>query len=161
MRKIIGTCKECNKPHWAKGYCRIHYERYRSRVYRANHPEYNKRNNERNRLTMRKKRENPLLRAKFIKKCREWRKNLKYEIFSHYSGEQPTCAKCGFADIRALCLDHINNDGAEHRRSLSPKGRGGTSTTVYQDLKKRRFPLGYQILCCNCNRIKEVENVVR
>jgi hypothetical protein len=109
-------------------------------------------------LLMRKKRQDPVFRKKCVEDTKEWRKNLRYEILSHYSGEQPKCVKCGFSDIRALCLDHINNDGAAHRRSLSNNSwRGGNAVGVYVDIRRRGFPEGYQILCHNCNRIKEVE----
>ena len=86
---------------------------------------------------------------------RDRNRELKYEVFSRYSNnEQPYCAACGFADIRALCIDHIKNDGASHRREV-----GGGGTTLYRNLKKRNFPEGFQVLCSNCNQIKEHERI--
>ena len=88
-----------------------------------------------------------------------WRENLKNKIISHYSNGTMECAICGHSDRRALCLDHINNDGAEHRRSLDKNGnkKNVSNTSVYQSLLKQNFPEGYQVLCHNCNFIKEFE----
>ena len=89
------------------------------------------------------------------KKTRDWRKKLRYEVLSHYSGEQPKCAKCGIADIRLLVLDHINNDGAKERKFLRPDlEKGANSIMVYSLARKNNFPPNYQILCYNCNMLK-------
>lgn len=88
----------------------------------------------------------------------EWRENNREKVLSYYSQGKLECAKCGFKDIRALCLDHINNNGAEHRKSLgNGKKRAVGSCDVYLSLIKKGFPDGFQVLCHNCNQIKEVE----
>ena len=46
-----------------------------------------------------------------------------------------------------LTLDHINNDGAEHRRRM-------VSKDIVLYLIRNNFPEGFQILCYNCNCIK-------
>ena len=56
------------------------------------------------------------------------------------------CDCCGEDDIRFLTIDHINNDGAEHRRQI---GNGGV--TLYNWLKKNDWPEGFRVLCANCN----------
>jgi hypothetical protein len=53
-----------------------------------------------------------------------------------------------------LQIDHVNNDGAEHRKQL---GRGGSR--LYQWLRKHNFPTGFQVLCANCNRGKALLGV--
>jgi hypothetical protein len=63
----------------------------------------------------------------------------------HYSGQNPRCACCGEAGLAFLTLDHVNNDGAEHRRRH--KGHQGT----YRQLKADGYPPGIQVLCYNCN----------
>ena len=103
-----------------------------------------------------------MFRTKHPEKCRkytrDWTIKLKYEIFSHYSGEQPKCAKCGFSDMRALCLDHIYNDGAEERRMITNGVRNNfNGQKIYQWVKKNNFPDRYQVLCFNCNIIKQRE----
>lgn len=94
--------------------------------------------------------------ARISKYLKEWREGLKIKVLSFYSQEKLNCASCGYKDIRALCLDHIKDDGAEHRRRLgNGKRRETGSSTIYLDLIKRGFPKGFQVLCHNCNFIKE------
>ncbi len=80
----------------------------------------------------------------------------------HYCIGLIQCSKCGFEDIRALCIDHINGDGANHRRQitsndLSKKPRDGGGSNTYRWLKRNGYPEGFQVLCFNCNQIKECE----
>lgn len=81
---------------------------------------------------------------------------LKQEIISQYSNGELWCAQCGFNDIRALSLDHINGEGAKHRRSLSC-GRG---SKFYQFLRREGFPMKQelQVLCMNCQWVKRYTN---
>lgn len=79
---------------------------------------------------------------------------IRDEAFSHYGGA--FCQRCGFSDDpRGLELDHINNDGADERRTLGSTGRGHK---FYSWLKKQGWPDGYQVLCATCNRIKHEEH---
>ncbi len=67
----------------------------------------------------------------------------------HYSSGGPIiCRCCGESQIEMLSLDHISNDGAQHRKS-EPAAR---SLPTY--LRSRDFPPGYQVLCLNCNIAK-------
>lgn len=86
---------------------------------------------------------------------KKWGYKLKLEVFIHYSYNPPRCVICGFNDIRALALDHINNDGAKQRRSLKT-GKKISGRGIYALLKKQGYPEGFQILCANCNMIKEL-----
>ena len=61
------------------------------------------------------------------------------------------CVRCGYANVDALSLDHINDDGQSHRAIA------GGGYNLYWDLKRRDFPPGLQVLCMNCNWIKEVQ----
>lgn len=72
------------------------------------------------------------------------RENSRNLVFKHY-GDKCTC--CGEAERVFLTIDHINNDGAEHRRSL--KNMGGSP--FFEWLVKNNFPSDFQILCRNCN----------
>jgi hypothetical protein len=63
------------------------------------------------------------------------------------------CACCGEEDEMYLEIDHVSNDGSQHR-----KERGGSSNPrIYLDYLKDN-PNGLQILCCNCNRAKARNN---
>ena len=88
----------------------------------------------------------------------EYRFKLKVAAIDHYSGGKRCCNLCGFdADFDALCLDHINDDGAEHRRELGISSRNNVSgTTIYERLKAKGWMDGLQVLCANCNMVKEL-----
>lgn len=68
---------------------------------------------------------------------------IKERVFAHYGLE---CVCCGESEIVFLTIDHMNNDGAEHRREI---GRSGIR--FYRWLTKNGLPDGYQTLCFNCN----------
>ena len=85
-----------------------------------------------------------------------YRDKLKIEVLTHYSIDgKIECAICGFDNIYALCIDHINNDGATHRKKLKSGNRGGFN--LYEKLRQQNYPAGLQILCANCNMIKEIQ----
>lgn len=64
------------------------------------------------------------------------------------------CALCGESLLEFLTIDHINDDGAEHRRELRSGGNGGHN--IYAWLRKNKYPHGFQTLCCNCNMAKSI-----
>ena len=86
-----------------------------------------------------------------------YRERTKINVLKHYSNGEIKCAICGFDNIDALCLDHVNNDGAKHRRKNKMAGRGITGQNSYEAIKKLGYPDGIQVLCANCNLIKEIK----
>ena len=95
-------------------------------------------------------------REEHVKRSREKRQRLKLETLTHYSGNKtPQCAYCGIDDIDILCIDHINNNGNKQRRAIG----GIKGTGFYWWLRRNNYPLGYQILCANCNMKKEGLNL--
>lgn len=75
----------------------------------------------------------------------------KHLVMRHYcGGENYTCCQCGFADPRALSIDHVDGKGADHRRNL--KG-----VNLYRWLVREKYPDGFQVLCMNCQWIKRHE----
>lgn len=71
--------------------------------------------------------------------------NLRAQTLAAYGG---ACACCGETTPEFLCVDHTNNDGAAHRRSIG-------SSSVYAWLRRRGYPKdGFQLLCYNCNCAK-------
>lgn len=69
---------------------------------------------------------------------------LKLSVLTHYSSGKPECACCGESIVDFLSIDHINNDGAAHRKEIG-------QSKLYGWLKKNKYPAGYQVLCMNCN----------
>ena len=69
--------------------------------------------------------------------------SIVYQVQDHYGA---FCACCGEVDRTFLTVDHVNNDGAEHRKSI---GKGGRR--LYMWLRRNNYPVGFQLLCFNCN----------
>ena len=81
-----------------------------------------------------------------------WQTKVKTDVLGHYGSGKLGCVKCGFTDIRALSIDHINGDGATHRKVIKMSGQ-----RFYRWLKVNDYPKGYQTLCMNCQFIKAAE----
>lgn len=79
-------------------------------------------------------------------------KKLRDEILDELGG---VCVQCGFTDRRALHIDHVFADGyddrVENRKKKGPKA-------YLQNIQKNLGTGRYQLLCANCNRIKQVAN---
>ena len=91
----------------------------------------------------------------------EYRFKLKLAALTHYSQGALKCAICGYGeDVDALCLDHVADDGAFHRRGLGIGGMTSVGnragTTLYERLKALGWLKGLQVLCFNCNAVKEI-----
>lgn len=69
------------------------------------------------------------------------------QILDHY-GHKCNCPKCLETNMKLLTVDHINNDGAKHRRDL---GKGNKTINLYRYIIENNFPSEFQILCHNCN----------
>ena len=71
-------------------------------------------------------------------------------VINEYGGK---CVCCGESEPKFLALDHINNDGAEHRRSIfTGRYKGGN---IVNWIIKNNYPKDIlQILCHNCNMSK-------
>ncbi len=77
---------------------------------------------------------------------------LKLVVMSGYSIRSPKCIRCGENMIDFLNIDHIR-PRKEHGHSMTfGSGR------LYKYLLKKEFPPGFQILCWNCNMIKQFED---
>jgi hypothetical protein len=64
------------------------------------------------------------------------------------------CERCGFADRRALELDHRDGGGSAHRRSLPSGSAYYRALATMGDADLRAM---FQVLCANCNSIKRAE----
>lgn len=75
---------------------------------------------------------------------RRWRR-LVEEVISAYGGK---CACCGEDEHGFLLIDHVANDGAEHRKAI------GCGSKIYGWAKRNKYPDNLQVLCSNCNYSK-------
>ena len=83
---------------------------------------------------------------------RERIRALRLETLEAYGGL--VCCCCG-EDLEAfLTLDHVYNDGADERRT------GYDGAKLWRKLRRENWPIGYQVLCYNCNNGKRVNNGV-
>ena len=80
------------------------------------------------------------------------RRNKKLRVIEHYSKGTMKCASCSFTDVRALTVDHVNNDGGAHRKQIKKQN-------FYTWIILNGFPDGLQIPCMNCQFIKEYERL--
>jgi hypothetical protein len=70
---------------------------------------------------------------------------LKQEIIDAYGS---SCVCCGEIDFEFLTIDHINNNGKQHRQEIGKRN-------IYIWLKNHNFPKdNFQLLCWNCNMAK-------
>ena len=78
-----------------------------------------------------------------LTRARARRLALRAEMLAAYGN---CCSCCGESEEAFLTLDHVDRDGADHRRRL------GTNFAVWQELKRKGWPKrGYTLLCYNCN----------
>jgi hypothetical protein len=110
------------RKNYFSSYCKLHGEKRnkRSKQWRLDHPEQQKEN---------------------IKRRTG---EIKLIVLTHYSNGQPICACCGEKNIKFLTIDHINNDGAEHRKKIK-------NYNICYWLKKNDYPEGFGVRCYNCN----------
>lgn len=78
-----------------------------------------------------------------------WRERNKFAAINVLTDGEGTCRWCGQGDIDVLCIDHVDNDGAEHRKKIGHSAVGWWLT-------KNGYPPGFQVLCYNCNAKKQL-----
>jgi hypothetical protein len=82
--------------------------------------------------------------------CAKERKRLqrakeRLEMLNAYGAK---CVCCFLDRVEFLAIDHVNNNGAEHRKEVP-------ASAMYKFLKSLDWPKDdYQILCHNCNTAK-------
>jgi hypothetical protein len=71
-------------------------------------------------------------------------------VFDHYGRK---CICCGEEEILFLTLDHIDNDGAAHRKEIKAKNakKGPDGIAFYRWVVQNNYPSFLQTLCSNCN----------
>jgi|SaaInlLV_10m_DNA_2_1039722.scaffolds.fasta_scaffold00537_25 Zn ribbon nucleic-acid-binding protein len=84
-------------------------------------------------------------KLKVLTKHKVYRKEWRKKVLDHLGG---ACVHCGFDDIRALQIDHVNGGGR--------KDRNKQVIGFYKKVMENREN-SYQLLCANCNTIKRIE----
>ena len=74
---------------------------------------------------------------------------IRKDVLTHYGNGKLACVCCGYSDIRALSIDHINGGGGKHRKALGLRA----GVPFYQWLRLQEYPMGYRTLCMNCQFI--------
>lgn len=87
------------------------------------------------------------VRTSSVKRNSEVRLECKTLVYNHYTNGKFDCNICGFDNIYALTVDHINGGGNQHKKEV-----GGH---LYKWLIDNDYPPNFQILCANCQFIKE------
>lgn len=112
---------------------------------------------EKRRITKQKSYENkkvadPLF---FSKRNKLFREKVKREVIA-LMGDKCVC--CGEKEIDFLTIDHINNDGAAHRKNLLSEGL--SSQKIWTEIRRTGKFIGFQLMCSNCNLSKHIGNGV-
>jgi len=109
-------------------------------------------------------------RAKRLQQIKEWKKKTNYSqrikkerrdnrivVLKHYSNSTiPHCICCRESILEFLVLDHINNGGNEHRKTMFGKkgGKHYSGNATVEWIIRNNFPPLFQVLCHNCNMAK-------
>lgn len=93
----------------------------------------------------RKAREGKKLCGKCSERMARIRRRRKDRVFAAYGGY--CCRCCGETRREFLQIDHVNNDGYQHRKRIG-------KASLYNWLIKNNFPPGFQVLCSSCNFAK-------
>lgn len=186
MAKIC-SIKDCEKPVSAKEFCRFHYhKKYKEdnkeklndknkkyteknkvkidkyqKKYRGKHKTKTKEYNKEYRLDNKEKlntdsrkyhhKNREILLPKMKTRGKKLRMQLKLDAITHYSNGKNRCKICHIKEIEFLTLDHI--DGRENVKH--PKKMGGSQ--LYYWLMKHNYPPICQVLCMNCNWLKQLD----
>lgn len=82
-------------------------------------------------------------RGKYAESRRRSKLAMKERAMAGYGGA--ACSCCGERELLFLHMDHIDNNGGEHRRALQ------VTSISYSWYIKNNFPSGFQVLCANCH----------
>lgn len=85
---------------------------------------------------------------------RDYSYKLRTACIEKYSNGTMACVCCGESHRDFLAIDHIDGKGTQHVKQLRTEGM-----QLVGWLKKMNFPIGFQVLCHNCNWSKHLNGV--
>lgn len=170
------TCRKCGQtktvndfPRGCVDYwCRVCRNEYAAEAYRkkrdamspkqlqAFKAEKNRRQNAKRaaRLATMSANELEKFRAETNARLKAARDRVRDTVYEAYGGYKCNC--CGVTERAFLSIDHVNNDGAAHRRAHGHI----TGEQMHRWLIRNNFPDGFQVLCMNCQWGKRNNNGV-
>lgn len=90
-------------------------------------------------------------RARNVESLKEYRRRVNRELkIGALNAYSSVCKCCGEDEVAFLTIDHIDGNGKKHREQIGRKG----GADFYRWLKQHSFPVGFQVLCFNCNVAK-------
>jgi hypothetical protein len=128
------ACRRLARKEYSKQYGRTYYLKNVNRI-KEKTTRYQKANPE---LKRKWSREFMARKARFVTT----------QVFAHYSGGTWQCACCGESEREFLTIDHTSEGGSRMNRELGIP-RGGMP--LYSWLFKNNYPLGFELVCMNCN----------
>lgn len=162
----------CNRPVCARGWCSMHWQRWRDRG-DPNAPARIRWDGRCNVCGAPPAEVTPsarMCRPCQARRAREWRasnrehartKAAEWARIAHRRRRQAAiqryggrCMCCGESRIVFLAIDHVDGGGNRHRRSMSSTGKMVGGSNVFAWLSRHGFPPGFQVLCHNCNFAK-------
>ncbi len=133
---ILCTDPGCTKPAQARGLCAAAYARWRRA--RPDHCSYCGGHITPDRPATDRKSHDACLATRRL----YWH-DLQRQVIDGYGG---CCACCGEARYLFLSVDHVDGNGAQHRKEL-----GYGNRRLLLQIIAAGFPPEYQVLCFNCN----------
>ena len=78
---------------------------------------------------------------------KKYKMKLRKQVIGYYSAYKYRCACCLDIHMEFLTIDHIKGAGNKHRKEI----KVGGGHQFYTWLINNHFPIGYRVLCMNCN----------
>lgn len=130
-------------------YRKQYYLNHKARINRRNLMFYQQ-NKERIQLKSKEyyKKNKDKIKEKTKKYYESWKTYNKFITIFHYTNGKMECENCKEDIIELLTIDHINGGGNKHRQETG-------KANLYVWLRKNNYPTGFQILCYNCNLVKQ------
>lgn len=141
--KITKESSAFNKSRDRKDGLQVHCKDCRKR-YAQSSKKYQREYRKKNAIKIREYQKKWITKNKDKRKIisQKYRDRLRKESFDYYGNK---CECCGEKLKDFLVIDHINGGGVKHRKLL----KGGSA--IYKWLKDNNYPIGYRVLCHNCN----------